>query len=56
MEKSAKLYSLNQRLSGFRTVARRDVGKALVRSLEVAFGKDGAKIDGDCKVGYRICL
>ena len=30
-----------QSLSGFRTVVKRDVGKALVRSLQVALGRDG---------------
>jgi hypothetical protein len=34
MERSARLCSLNQAPSGFRTVGRRDVGKTLVRSHE----------------------
>jgi hypothetical protein len=53
MERSAKLSSLKSesfRVSGFKAVGRRDIGKALIRSLEVAFGRDGAEIHSDCKV------
>ena len=36
---------LFQTLSGFRTVGRYDVGKALVQSHEVAFRRDDVEID-----------
>jgi hypothetical protein len=37
-------------ISGFRTLGRRDVGKALVQSHEVAFKRDDAEINSNCKV------
>jgi len=53
MERSAKALFVESdafRLSGFRTVGRRDVGKALVWPHECRFRKDDAEIDSNFKV------